>query len=380
MVNRPGRSTTKSESLPRPSYGVGRAKRAPAEERPAPAWHAVARGVALFVASFTLLNIFSELDQPMATSEFWWIDLRPCPLPAARGALSFAAVMLLCYALFPRMNAVRRSMTFATLLVLFSVCLWKAAEYYQALNQGTILSEFSVPFSLHVSAALAVVLLGARSRAGRSTYPTRDFVVGILTVAICAIGFPLAQMHCFGKTDYRRAAPLAVVFAGNDVSGDETAGAPLERVETGSELYRDEMVGRLLLTGGSKHSDVLETNVMLKRATKLGMPQSAIIVDTEGEDLASSVRSTSRILRGLGVGHVLAVSDYYSLPRIHLLYRGEGIEVHTVPAEIPALPADDWRLQLEEVSELWLHYTSGVRKTIEEWSQNVRDSNADSKS
>jgi len=64
-------------------------------------------------------------------------------------------------------------------------------------------------------------------------------VTGIaIAFVLCAVIFPVAQMICFGLTDYRRPADAIVVF-GAGISPDGTPSLALcDRVRTGCLLYK----------------------------------------------------------------------------------------------------------------------------------------------
>src|SRR4051812_21064682 len=141
---------------PPPTY-VEEAREPDQEPFAVPAWLAVSRAVAFFFGAFTLLNIFGEIRHPGFDANIWWIDVRGFPVQAARGALSFAAMLLIAFALRPAMSAFRRRVTFIVVLALFGAALWNAFVFYALLKRGQISTNFAVPFSLHVAASLAVI-------------------------------------------------------------------------------------------------------------------------------------------------------------------------------------------------------------------------------
>ncbi|MHC4300662.1 MAG: hypothetical protein ACYS7Y_25590 [Planctomycetota bacterium] len=58
---------------------------------------AVARGLALFLGAFSLLNVLGDLLSPGFDANHWWIDLRPVRSPAADIFLAASAFFLLAY-------------------------------------------------------------------------------------------------------------------------------------------------------------------------------------------------------------------------------------------------------------------------------------------
>jgi uncharacterized membrane protein len=116
----------------------------------------VARGLALFLGGFTLLNLAgaSRFDPNL-----FWIDLWPLPVTVARIVLAVAALAMLAYAVKPRAARWRRAATFALMMVLFAGSAIATIRYYYALARGEIHSVFPLPLSLPI--ALAMLLLAA---------------------------------------------------------------------------------------------------------------------------------------------------------------------------------------------------------------------------
>lgn len=328
----------------------------------APAWLAVSRAVALFFGSFTLLNVFGEIRHPGFDANIWWIDLRPFPVPAARGALSFAGVLMVAFALRPSMSSFRRRITIAVVLVLFGATLWNAFVFYALWKRGQITTHFAVPFSLHVAASLAVVVAGLVAPTDGSPRPGRDFVLGVLTLLVCLVGFPIAQMSSFGNTDYRREADVIVVFGCRAYADGSPSSALLDRVTAGCELYRQGLAHKLILSGAAGDNNVHEADVMRAEAIRLGVPEADILIDPLGVDTQASVKNTVAMFEQLSARRVLAVSHFYHLPRIKLAYHRAGIEVFTVPAKQRQPLQRLLEFELREVGALWYYYLEPLTK------------------
>jgi vancomycin permeability regulator SanA len=177
-----------------------------------------------------------------------------------------------------------------------------------------------------------------------------------LVVGVLVIGFPLAQMFCFGKTDYRRRADVAVVFGAGVYPNGRLSVALADRVRTAIALYQDGTVDTLLFSGGPGMGDIHETQGMKNYAISKGVPASAIILDPQGLSTHETVEHTNPMLDQLGAKHVLAVSHFYHLPRIKMAYQRTGREVYTVPAsESYTLKAMPYYLA-REVAAFWYYY------------------------
>jgi vancomycin permeability regulator SanA len=216
-----------------------------------------------------------------------------------------------------------------------------------------------VPFSLLVTAALVGVGLAVwRARPGlfAADHPWRSRAFVAAATGACAVAFPLAQMWCFGKTDYRRPADAIVVFGAKAKANGEPSSALEERVRTACDLYLQGLAPRLVFSGGPGAGSVHETEAMRRLAIELGVRDSDIVLDRQGLDTQATVRNTSELFARMGVRRVLAVSHFYHLPRIKLTYHREGWEVYTVPAKPIWVLRHYPFYMLREVAALWVYY------------------------
>ena len=175
----------------------------------------------------------------------------------------------------------------------------------------------------------------------------------MVSVAAALVLFPLMQMFCFGGTDYRRPAE-AVVVLGAKAYADGTPSIPLaDRVRTACGLYHAGLAPRLIFSGGPGDGAITEPEAMRRMAMGLGVPDEAIILDERGVSTQATIDNTIPILRRIGARRVMAVSNFYHLPRIKMAYQRRGWNVYTVPAEesytLRALPF----YMLREVAGLW---------------------------
>jgi hypothetical protein len=274
------------------------------EPRPAAAWVAVCRGVALALGTIAWLNLLSELRRGGVAVNLWWIDLPPVPRPLATLGLMFSAVVLIAFAVFPRMPRGVRLCGAVLVLGLFGLAVRHAL--------ATSGASDGLPFSLHIAAALAVVLAGLLTGPRPIGRPWRDGSIAAVAFSVCVLGFPLAQMWCFGQCDQRRRADAALGFGSDtDAATDpETA----ERLRVATSLHRQEHVLRLLV----------------------------------GRDIEA--------VRAAGVQSVLVVAPPERLPRMVLALRQRGITAHGVPVPERRPPAARWRTVLRESAALWLYF------------------------
>jgi uncharacterized SAM-binding protein YcdF (DUF218 family) len=320
----------------------------------------IGRGLALFFAFFTLLNLAGALRSPGFNANHWWIDVGYLPTFASHTVLLIASLGLLAFGIgYPNLYIVRRAigvLSFALAAAVF----WNVIVFYGMWLLGRIHPGMWVPLSLVLSMVFSFIV--------RATFlPWKVAGTGPrlllgMTFLTSFVLFPLAQMYCFGETDYRRKADAIVVF-GALVNADGTPSQALaDRVRTGVDLYKQHLAGVLIFSGGPGKGKASEPEAMRTLARSLGVADSAIILDEDGLNTDKTVANTVAIFRERHFTRVLAVSHFYHLPRVKMAY-GRAlfadqppIEVLTVPAEesspLVALP----KFMAREVVALWDYY------------------------
>jgi uncharacterized SAM-binding protein YcdF (DUF218 family) len=215
--------------------------------------------------------------------------------------------------------------------------------------------RFPFPASFFFAALFAWLTWAAMKPGDGSA--KRSFKPTLMAVALCLVGFPLLQIFCFGWTDYRRPGDVAVVFGARAYANGEPSMALADRVRMAADLYRNGLTRRLYFSGGRGDGAIHETESMRRLAISLGVPDSAIASDLQGLNTEATAAHTIDYLHSQRATRVLAVSEFYHLPRIKLCFQGRGAEVYTVPAR-PQEWLRAWPLGsiAREVPAFWLYY------------------------
>ncbi len=309
--------------------------------------NALTRGVSLFLAAFTVLNLLGDLRFARANANLWWIDFWPVPLDLAWLFFGTLALVLSIHAIAPaRAVPFRRA---AQCLIGFAVvaALVNAVRFYHALSEHAIRTSWPVPLSLFVCIALVAVALDYANATARLRS------VAIVAVA-SAVLFPIAQIGFFGATDYRRQADLIVVFGARANADGTPSDALADRVATACDLYRAGLARRLLFSGGPGAGAFTEPRVMRSFAEQHGVPASAIIEDAAGLNTEATVRNTRTVL-GNAPACILVVSHFYHLPRIKMTYQRYGMNVCTVPSRDSVPFSMPYNTAREDVA-FWAYY------------------------
>jgi len=156
----------------------------------------------------------------------------------------------------------------------------------------------------------------------------------------------------YGALSNPRQADVCVVL-GNTVNPDGTLSRRLEqRLQAGIQVFNSGLCSKIIVSGGLGKEGHNEAEVMAQHLSNIGIPASAIIVDTEGVNTKATAQFTMRYCREHKLKSVIAVSQYYHVLRTKLALQNEGgrkitvsapfyfefLDFYSVPRESLALP------------------------------------------
>ncbi len=98
----------------------------------------LARGFALFLGGFTLLNIAGDMLVPGFDANIWWIDLQILPTPLEAGLIGTIGAVLAAYGIRPQTGPFRRTLTLALTSIAAVAVLGNAAMFYKLLGSGAL--------------------------------------------------------------------------------------------------------------------------------------------------------------------------------------------------------------------------------------------------
>jgi uncharacterized SAM-binding protein YcdF (DUF218 family) len=316
----------------------------------------IGRGLALFLAAFSLLNVIGELFHPGFDASGWWLDTRSVPSFISRSLILVFAGLMFEFTRRPESSRFLNRVQKMAVAGVLAVAVRDAWVFHSLISQEAITTQFPIPFS-SIVAMLLLTIFGAlhiRVR-GRRTSARGKAMIFAATVG-CTVAFPMLQIHCFGWTDYRRPANVAVVFGCKVYASGNLSAALSDRVCSACELYHQGLVGHLVMSGGPGQGDIHETDAMRDFAVSLGIPPSRILTDRSGLNTDETVANTVPLFREHGFERVLAVSHFFHLPRIKLAYQRAGVDVFTVPARQKFQLPDEGFMLVRETVALWVYY------------------------
>ena len=314
------------------------------------------RILATFLGGFTLLNMVGARFARDFDATIWWIDLGPFPEVLGKILLAIAAVGWLVYGLNKSLPKQSRPILIGTTGALLATVVVNVCTFYWLLTRGTIHTGVPVPLSLLIAAVLGVILFGiCKTDEAAARPPLKPLIVAGSCIA-CLLIFALAQMFCFGKTDYTRPADAAVVFGARTYADGQPSMALADRVRTACDLYKAGVVPKLIFSGGPGDGAVPEVEAMRTMALKLGVLGKDIVLDYGGVNTQTTVKDVGPILDQMHARRVLAISHFYHLPRVKMCFQRGHREVFTVPArESYTLTQMPFNIARETVA-FWAYY------------------------
>ena len=314
----------------------------------------VPRGLALCFGVFGVLNLLGELRVRGMDGNLWWIDLRVLPTTIRQGLLLVCAGTLIAFGVLPPDKSWRRNLTLACAGVLAGFATLNVAQYYRLLWLGRLRAGLPLPLSLLVAAAMVTIVWAVAREPGTRLRRARWYQIAPVCLA-WLVAFPVLQMLCFGRTDYRRRADAVIVLGARVYADGRLSDALADRTRTACQLYRDGLAPKLILSGGPGDGGIGETEAMKRLAIDLGVRSQDIVADEAGVNTRATVKNTGLLLSRRPAARVLVVSHFYHLPRIKLAYWWAGREVLTVPARENPLFLHPYNM-VREVAAFWFYY------------------------
>ena len=196
------------------------------------------------------------------------------------------------------------------------------------------------------------------SRTGkrRSPWPVLVLVLFLVLVAVSAIWCHrvYAQIEHYANLDQAAPADAIAVFGAAEYDGRPS---PVfrARLDHALELYHAGIAPLIITLGGEGGDEFSEGSVGREYLMSKGVPEQAIIAETESRNTEESARRVAVIAHANGLRRLVIVSDGTHLFRIHAICAADGLDVLTSPRPRPAV--DDKTLEAERLAHEILSYT-----------------------
>ena len=159
----------------------------------------------------------------------------------------------------------------------------------------------------------------------------RAIILTVLAVAAGAWTMSAVTVLWYASRDRASAADAIVVMGAAQYRGRPSP-VLRARLDHAVELYARGMAPRLVLTGGTAEGDTAsEAAVSRAYVLRAGVPDSSLLLETDGRTTSESIRSAAQALRARGTARVVIVSDPFHVFRASLLARRHGLRAVTSP-------------------------------------------------
>lgn len=200
--------------------------------------------------------------------------------------------------------------------------------------------------------------LRAAERAGYAWAPHGlgwIFAAALVCAAVLWVVWVDSQIRYYATHDEARPADAIAVFGAAEYDGRPSP-VLRARLEHGLMLYQEKLAPLIITLGGGDPTDQhSEGGVGRDFLMAHGVPDSAIIAETESGDTEESVKRMAAIARENHLTNILVVSDGTHLFRVHALCSSMGLNVATSPRpELRRLPFTD---RVKRIAHEILSYT-----------------------
>lgn len=189
-----------------------------------------------------------------------------------------------------------------------------------------------MPRAAVTQATLTAGTAGPAGPAGRRRARRRRGIGSVL-VTLAGLVWIVSVLAVLGFSVYdgARQADAIVVLGAAQYDGRPSP-VLRARIDHALALWRAGYAPVLIFTGGTGSGDTTsEAAVSASYARRRGVPDNAMLLETEGRTTAASMRSVSEMLRVRGGTTAILVSDPFHMLRLWILARRFGMQAATSP-------------------------------------------------
>lgn len=172
----------------------------------------------------------------------------------------------------------------------------------------------------------------------------RSLMKFVILAVIAYIAYSGYSVWTYGDNVTIPKADAAIVLGAAQWNGQPSP--VLEgRLKQGIELYKEDKVNYLVLTGGkSKNATVSEAEAGRNYAVKKGIPKRDILYENKSSITKGNLLNAKKVSKPKGIDSYLLVSDQYHLKRATSVAESHGMEVTAVPTKYSAYQTMETKL------------------------------------
>ena len=166
----------------------------------------------------------------------------------------------------------------------------------------------------------------------------------------------------------------AILVLGGGTSGETQFGRggdlnqAADRLWLGAALHHAGKAPVIVLSGGSTHPDAVpESRLMAEKLKALGIPETALLLESESRTTRENAQYSRALLRELGISHILLVTSASHMRRAAAVFAAQGFVVtsvatdHQMPLRIGPVPG--WLPTLDRLARS----TQAVHEWVGYW-------------
>lgn len=195
-------------------------------------------------------------------------------------------------------------------------------------------------------------------RPRRRNYFVRVALVVLLALAVCAVvwcRWVYVQIESYASLDQAEPSDAICVFGAAEYDGRPSP-VYRARLDHALVLYHRGIAPLIITLGGAGGDAYTEGAVGREYLMAMGVPEGAIIAETESRNTEESALRISVIARTNGLHRLVIVSDGTHLFRIHEICAAEGLDVLTSPR--PRVAVEGGSNEWERLTHEILSYTA----------------------
>jgi uncharacterized SAM-binding protein YcdF (DUF218 family) len=192
------------------------------------------------------------------------------------------------------------------------------------------------------------------NRRGRAFLVVLALLIALIILSASWCHWVYRQIETYADQDQSAPADAICVFGAAEYDGRPS---PVfrARLDHALELYHSGIAPLIITLGGPGGDAYSEGSVGREYLMSRGVPEQAIIAETESRNTEESARRVAVIARANGLRRLVIVSDGTHMFRIHAICAADGLDVLTSPRPQPA--TEDTTLESERLAHEILSYT-----------------------
>lgn len=216
---------------------------------------------------------------------------------------------------------------------------------------STFLANLVIPLNLGIAllvAALVLLLLRCRRLAATAAAAAIIWVVfWSLPASSLWAGGRLEQLFPYRPPASVPEAQAIVVLGGSTANNRHNWFTPYEReravarVDTAARLYDAKRAPLIVVSGAFLEGEQSEAQVMARALADQGVPDSAIIIESESLTTRQNAVFTGRELRERNIHTLLVVTSALHMPRAMAAFRKQGFDAIAAPSPPQIVVPDD---------------------------------------